>query len=279
MLERIGAGATTDFISESEELMTSLLDRVERLAEELKEKLSSSPPWVGYQGWRDLLFASWSLPIDDVRALVPSQLELDSYDGRAWVSLVPMRVEGAHFRDVPPIVGLEHFCEINFRTYVKLGDERGVYFITIDCSDAIADWLGDKLFGAPFIRANIAMVEEDGEFYFISRRTQTEMPQADFVGGFIPVGEAFETSADSLAQFLLERYFLALSQRDGSVQCIRIQHPDWSIQRAEATVRVNSICSAGGLNLSGPPDHAVYSKGTDTFIYPPTRIEQPAPKA
>lgn len=260
--------------------MTSLLERVEKLAEEVKEKLlPNSPPWVGYQGWRDLLFASWSMPIEDVRALVPSQLEVDSYDGRAWVSLVPMRVEGAHFRDVAPIMGLEHFCEINFRTYVKIGDERGVYFITIDCSDAIADWLGNKLFGAPFIRANIAMVEQDGEFYFISRRTQSEMPRADFVGGFKPVGDAFETSADPVAQFLLERYFLALSDRDGSVHSVRIHHPDWSVQRAEATVRVNSICSAGGLIIAGPPDHAVYSKGTDTLIYPPTRVEQPDSKA
>jgi len=92
------------------------------------------------------------MPIEEVRSVVPPQLEVDSQDGRAWISLVPMRVQGAHFRDVEPIPGLDHFCEINLRTYVKLGDERGVYFITIDCSDSIADWLGQKLFGVPTYR-------------------------------------------------------------------------------------------------------------------------------
>ena len=257
--------------------MNSILERAEKLAADVKEHLlPNSPPWVGFQGWRDLLFASWSMPIDQVRAIVPSQLEVDSYDGRAWVSLVPMRVEGAHFRDVAPIPGLDHFCEINLRTYVKLGDEHGVYFITIDCADAIADWLGEKLFEAPFLRANIAMVEQEGEFYFISRRTQSDMPHADFVGGFQPVGEAFETSSDPVAQFLLERYFLALSNKHGSVGCVKIHHPPWSVRRAETKVRVNSICSAGGLDLDRPPDHAVYSAGTDTLIYPPTRVTQPA---
>jgi uncharacterized protein len=257
--------------------MTSLLERAEKLAEELKEHfLPSSPPWVGFQGWRDLLFASWSMPIDAVRAVVPSALELDTYDGRAWVSLVPMRVEGAHFRDVPPIAGLEHFCEVNLRTYVKMGDALGVYFISIDCSDSIADWIGDKIFGVPFLRANIAMVDHDGEFYFACRRTQADMPPASFVCGFKSVGESFATSADPVAQFLLERYFLALSDKEGIVHSVKIDHPAWSIQRAEAVVRVNTICSAGGLDLSGQPDHVVYSAGTDTLIYPPIRVQQPA---
>ena len=257
--------------------MTSILERAEKVAANVKEHLwPNSPPWVGFQGWRDLLFVSWSMPIDEVRAIVPSQLELDTYNGQAWVSLVPMRVEGAHFRDVAPIPGLEHFCEINLRTYVKLGDDRGVYFITIDCADAIADWLGNKLFEAPFIRANIAMVEQDGEFYIISRRTQSGLAQANFVGGFRPVGDPFEPASDPLVQFLLERYFLALSNEHGSVGRVNIQHPAWSVQPAEATVRVNSICSAGGLVLNRPPDHAVYSTGTDTLIYPPTRVTLPA---
>ena len=260
--------------------MTSLLERAENLAESLKEHiLPSSPPWIGYQGWRDLLFASWSMPIDTVRAVVPPALELDTYNGSAWVSLVPMRVEDCHFRDVPPVPGLEHFCEVNLRTYVKMGNSSGVYFITIDCSDSIADWLGDKLFGAPFIRANIAMVDQDGEFYFASRRTQSDMPAASFVCGFQPTGDPFPTSADPVAQFLLERYFLALSDKEGTVHCVNIQHPAWSIQRAEATVRVNTICSAGGLDLSSPPDHAVYSAGTDTLIYPPMQVPQPASSA
>jgi hypothetical protein len=92
--------------------MTSILERAEKLAADVKEHLwPNSPPWVGFQGWRDLLFASWSMQIDEVRAVVPSQLELDSYDGRAWVSLVPMRVEGAHFRDLSLIPGLEN-CDV-----------------------------------------------------------------------------------------------------------------------------------------------------------------------
>jgi len=256
--------------------MTSILERAEKVLADAKELLwPNSPPWVGFQGWRDLLFVSWSLPIEEVRSVVPPQLELDSIDGRAWVSLVPMRVAGAHFRDVDPLPGLEHFCEINLRTYVKLGEERGVYFISIDCADAIADWLGQKLFGAPFLRANIAMVEQDGKFYFLSRRTQSDMPTANFVADFQPAGDAFPTSADPTAQFLLERYFLALSDKDGSVHRVNIQHPAWSIRRAETKISVNTVCAAGRIALSRPPDHAVYSAGTDTLIYPPVEIKQP----
>jgi uncharacterized protein len=44
------------------------------------------------QRWRDLLFVHWPMPVEAVRPLVPSALDLDCHDGRAWITLIPFLI-------------------------------------------------------------------------------------------------------------------------------------------------------------------------------------------
>jgi uncharacterized protein YqjF (DUF2071 family) len=52
---------------------------------------SSGVQVVGFQSWRNLLFIHWPVSAAALRRLVPRQLELDLYDGQAYVSLIPLR--------------------------------------------------------------------------------------------------------------------------------------------------------------------------------------------
>ena len=58
-------------------------------------------PWVMEQTWRDLLFAHWSYPVDEVRAVVPAAMRLDTFTGKAWVGVVPFMLENLHARGLP----------------------------------------------------------------------------------------------------------------------------------------------------------------------------------
>ena len=84
-----------------------------------------SGPWVMAQQWLDLLFAHWPIPVETMRALVPAQLPLDTWDGSAWVGVVPFRMAGVRPRLTPAVPWLSAFPELNVRTYVKVRD-RGV---------------------------------------------------------------------------------------------------------------------------------------------------------
>ena len=72
------------------------------------------------QSWHDLLFAHWPLPLATIRAAVPEQLPIDTFDGRAWIGVVPFRVRGLRARWLPAIRGLSDFPELNVRTYVTI---------------------------------------------------------------------------------------------------------------------------------------------------------------
>ena len=69
--------------------------------------------WVMRMRWVDLLFAHWPFEPAVIQPLIPAGLELDTFDGRAWLGIVPFRMEGVAPRGlpVPPLVGA--FPELN----------------------------------------------------------------------------------------------------------------------------------------------------------------------
>ncbi|MFC3885179.1 DUF2071 domain-containing protein [Bacillus songklensis] len=51
-----------------------------------------SSKWVMTQEWKDLLFMHWPLPPDLIKKHIPSELELDTFDGNAWISILPFKI-------------------------------------------------------------------------------------------------------------------------------------------------------------------------------------------
>ncbi len=74
--------------------------------------------------WRDLLFAHWPIEVEALRALVPPALEIDTFDGRAYLGIVPFRMEDVAPRGVPALPRVSAFPEVNVRTYVRHAGHR-----------------------------------------------------------------------------------------------------------------------------------------------------------
>ena len=61
-------------------------------------------PWVMTQRWNDLLFAHWPLPASDLTHLLPEALTVDTFDGSAWVGVVPFWMDQIRMRGLPRIL-------------------------------------------------------------------------------------------------------------------------------------------------------------------------------
>jgi len=90
--------------------------------------------WAQDQTWEHLLFAHWPVEPKALRPHVPSSLELDEFDGSAWIGLVPFRVSGLRLRGMLPLPGLSGFDELNCRTCVTRDGRPGIWFISLDAS-------------------------------------------------------------------------------------------------------------------------------------------------
>jgi len=113
-------------------------------------------PWAMAMAWEDLLFLHWPVRPEALAGFIPPPLRLDTFDGQAWLGVVPFRMSGIHLRGLPPIPGTAAFPEINVRTYAVAPDGRtGVWFFSLDATHWLAVRAARAWFGLPYFDARI----------------------------------------------------------------------------------------------------------------------------
>jgi uncharacterized protein YqjF (DUF2071 family) len=223
-------------------------------------------PWIMFQSWRELLFAHWPIPRERLRPLVPPQLEVDEFDGTAWLAITPFRLTDLHARFIPPIAGFSEFPEMNLRTYVRHGDKPGIYFFSLDAGSGLAVAGARLAYRLPYFRADMRTEWKDGWIEYRSRRRQSA---AEFGCRYRPIGEVFEAERGTLEYFLAERYALYAVLTGGRVLRGEIHHGPWPLQQAEAMIDRNTMFEAHALAPDESEPLLHYSARQDTLIWPP----------
>ena len=208
-----------------------------------------SQPWVMAQVWHDLLFAHWPIPAAALAALLPPGLTLDTWEGEAWVAVVPFRMSGVRPRLLPAVPGLSAFPELNVRTYVRVEEKPGVYFFSLDAANPLAVAVARALFHLPYFRAQMSCQAEGEAIPYTSRRTHNGAPPAELRGSYAPVGPVYTATRGSLEAWLTERYCLYSVDRRGRVYRGEIHHAPWPLQKSQATFEHNSVAQAAGIPL------------------------------
>lgn len=226
-------------------------------------------PWIMFQSWRNLLFAHWPLPPDQVRTLVPRELEIDEFDGSAWVGLTPFRLTGLRARCLPPPPLFSEFPEMNLRTYVRVGGKPGIFFFTLEAASRLAVLGARMLYRLPYHRAQMQIGRESGWIRFRSRR---EADGAGVEARYRGTGPWFEAAPGSLEHFLIERYALYTVIAQGWVLRGEIHHRPWTIRVAEAEITRNTLAGAHGLALPDRPPLLHFCARQDTLVWPPEPV-------
>src|SRR5918998_4467566 len=147
--------------------------------------------WALGMSWRDLLFMHWPVRADSLRPLVPPALKLDTFDGNAWLGVVPFRMTGVRPRFVPPVPALSNFPEINLRTYVTAGGIPGIWFFSLDAHNPVAVRLARATFHLPYFDARMSCRPSDDGLLYRSARTHRGAPPAEFAARYEPSGDRF----------------------------------------------------------------------------------------
>lgn len=231
-------------------------------------------PWIMRQTWNELLFAHWPVPAADLAALLPAGLTVDTYDGQAWLGVVPFRMSGVRPRGVPAILWLSAFPELNVRTYVTAGGKPGVWFFSLDATNALAVSAARATFHLPYFTARMRCDFDGAAVAYASHRTHRGSAPADFQAVYRPIGSAYTAQAGSLEHWLTERYCLYALSRRGHVLRGEIHHAPWLLQPAEAEIRSNTMARAAGLSLPDTPPLLHYAARQDTLVWLPYRVSR-----
>jgi uncharacterized protein len=212
--------------------------------------------WLQGQTWERLLFAHWRVDEDALRAHVPEELALETFDGSAWLAITPFRLSGLRLRGTLPLPRLSSFPELNVRTYVRRGDRPGIWFFSLDAASRWAVTAARRTYRLPYHLARMRVAARGGWVEYSSARTGHV-----FEGRYRATGAVFRAEPGTLEHFLTERYCLWTY---GPARA-EIHHPPWPLQRAEAELEVNTMAPSG-IELAGDP-LCHYAERQDVVIW------------
>jgi uncharacterized protein len=233
------------------------------------------------QVWRHLLFVHWRVPRERLAALLPAGLAVDTFEGQAFVGLVPFTIRGVRPPLAPPLPLLSRFHEVNLRTYVRAAaGETGVYFFSLDAASRLAVVGARAAYRLPYHFARMRMTIEPPSgararswTRYSSRRLWPEPTPATCDLRYAP-REALPSPArpGTLDHFLVERYRLYASAA-GRLWQARVSHSPYALQPAILDHLDETLSAAAGLP---PPQGALvlhYSPGVAVRVSAPSRLE------
>ena len=233
-----------------------------------------SGTWALSMTWRDLLFMHWPVPADVLRPLIPTALSLDTFDGSAWLGVVPFRMTGVRPRFLPAVPPVSNFPELNLRTYVTAGDRPGIWFFSLDAHNPLAVRLARATFKLPYFDADMSCDAANGEVRYRSVRTHRGAAPAEFAASYRPAGDPFESRRGSLEDFLTERYCLYAADKKGNVRRGDVHHQMWPLRPAEVEVEKLTMTGQIGVRLPDTPPLLHFSERLDVLAWAPKKLDR-----
>lgn len=225
--------------------------------------------WTLSMRWEDLLFMHWPVEAAGLRRIIPAGLELDLFDGQAWLGVVPFRMVDTHLRAWPPMPFASSFPELNVRTYVRCGGKPGVWFFSLDAASWLAVQTARRFFYLPYEHAQMSANTVAGSISYHSARRDG---RAAFEASYHAVGPINLAKPGTLEHWLTERYCLYSADSNGGLWRGEIHHSPWPLQAAEVEERRNNMTAPLGIALPDIKPIVNFAKALDVVAWSIDRV-------
>ena len=222
-------------------------------------------PWLNGQTWESLLFAHWPVPVSTLRPHVPRSLEIETFDGTAWLGITPFRLESYRLRGLPPLPGVSSFYEVNVRTYVTAFDKPGIWFFSLDASSRAAVAAARRAYRLPYFHASMLMSEHERVTFRSMRRDGASEAEIEVVYG-PSSDDPISPEPGTLEHFLTERYCL-YAEGGGVLYRAEIHHPPWPLQTAGGDLFTNTM-PPPGIELPADEPLMHFAARQDVVVWP-----------
>ena len=223
------------------------------------------------QEWRHLTFMHWEVSIEKLQPHIPDGLEIDLFDGKAYVGTIPFLMKNVRPRLLPAVPGISTFPEFNIRTYVKKNGKAGVLFLTLDAQSRVTCFHAPRKYGLPYRYAK-CKISVDGDLYKWKSRRISDGAMLE--GQCRSKGELMQAEKGSLEEFLFERYSLYTNHKN-KIHMAYTQHNPWQYKQGEAVITENSLTEIYDLGIDVlNPEHVHMSDGVHVHTWPIQVLEE-----
>jgi uncharacterized protein YqjF (DUF2071 family) len=227
----------------------------------------------GFQRWQHLLFLHWELPAETIQKSLPSGLLVDTFEGRAFIGVVPFTMRDVAPWWSPSVPGVSNFHELNVRTYVhRDGRDPAVWFYSLDAASSLAVILARVFWHLPYHRASMRLVASGDQVSYSSRRAWPAPRPAELVARY-EIGEPLGPSAPgTLEHFLCERYLLYAKHEDAFL-IGQVHHKPYPVHSARVLELRESMVVAAGFPAPEGAPLAHYAPGVDVDVFALRKVD------
>lgn len=236
---------------------------------------------AGFQRWRSLLFLHWQVEAEALRPLVPPALSIDTFEGRAYLGVVPFTMRDVSLWWSPSVPGISNFHELNVRTYVhRDGQEPGVWFFSLDAAKLLVVLTARARWHLPYHFAQMRLDISGQEIRYRSRRHRSTDSSATLDARYRIGAQLGVAEPGTLEHFLTERYLLYVNAGRRGLLNGRVHHRPYPLHQVELLDLSETVTQAAGLPAPKSAPHTLYSPGVDADIFrlspqPMTSFETP----
>ena len=214
----------------------------------------------------------YEVDVHTLQNLLPSNVQLDCFDGKAYIGIVPFRMADVAPRYCPELPWISRFPELNVRTYVTVDGKPGVWFFSLDATSRVAVRAARTLFHLNYVDAKIRFQKSScvcpGKWIdYHSVRTDAVAPAAELHCEYRPVGEWYFAKPSTLVHWLTARYCLYTADIKGNLYRGEINHSPWRLQDAQAIVHANTMTDGLGLDIAGERPILHYAQSTKVVAW------------
>lgn len=235
-----------------------------------RDKPSSAT--VMKQEWSHLLFLHWEIAAEEIQKRLPEGLYVDTFEGKAYLGVVPFYMENIRPVFCPGIPGVSWFKELNFRTYVYDTEGRpGVWFFALECNQWIAVKMARTFFHLPYHHAKMSAELSKKSLTYISQRKGDELVQKYIYPA--QGHQARVSEVGTLEFFLLERYRLYSAGKKNQLFSGLVHHQPYQYAPVECetySTRLFSLC--GFDEPTTAPVSAMVANRVKVDIHPLERL-------
>lgn len=218
------------------------------------------------QQWRDLAYVHWRYDPSAVAALLPPGLEVDTFDGSAWVGLIPFSMRDIGLARGPSMPYFGSFAEVNVRTYVRVGKIPGVWFFSLDVDRLLPALVARTTYRLPYCWGDTSHHRDGDVLRTVVRRRWPQRVQESRIE--IEMGNPLV--ADEFAVFLTARWGLYSRSRSG-LRYAPVDHEPWPLREARVRSVDDVLVQAAGLPPATGTAHALCSDGVSVRVGLPHR--------
>lgn len=249
-------------------MQENLHDKVRTILTETSNRQYALPvkPWLFYQEWHNVLLFHWAVDAEMIRGFIPYPMELDLFEGKAYISVIGFGVSQFRTSMTGPVPFISDFKELNVRTYVSFNGIKGVYFFSLHVDKFLASWGSRLFYQLPYRKASLNLSKSI--LYCESRHDHKVKLLVNYrdLSGFL--------DKTALDLWLTERHAFYQTNGNRLYRC-DIHHVEWPLQKAviySGRIGVRIMGPSEEIVLTDMPQSAQFAKKLEVLFWNRIRV-------